>query len=55
MSMFIYTKSSVKPVKRVSKEDMLMLARDLDRVRDQQFEVNQGRRVRSPARHSPRC
>ena len=33
----IYTKTSVKHVKRVSKEDMLVVARELDRVREQQM------------------
>merc|ERR1719431_219421 len=33
----IYTKSSVKHVKRVSKEDMLLVARELDKVRQQQL------------------
>ena len=33
----IYTKASVKHVKRVSKEDMLVVARELDRVREQQM------------------
>jgi len=33
----IYTKTNVKHVKRVSKEDMLVVARELDRVREQQM------------------
>ena len=33
----IYTKTSVKHVKRVSKEDILVVARELDRVREQQM------------------
>jgi len=33
----IYTKTNVKQLKRVSKEDMMVVARELDRVREQQL------------------